>query len=182
MDGDAALLALARKYRTLGAVRREKQRSGEHTPRETMRSLAREFPGSLRELDTLSLPEIDRRAAALEAAASGAPESPWMRWMAEYHALMRAALSIKARLRGARALGQERAAELARDASLRAGAAVDAAFALACARPPGGRLAAVVAQELGARFAQPPEAILSALFPRKPTSAEVSAARSARQS
>src|SRR5436309_882383 len=62
---DASLAALARKYRTLAEVRRDKLRSGARTPREAMRALAREFPGSLRELDVLPLEELDRRAAAL---------------------------------------------------------------------------------------------------------------------
>ena len=110
---DESLAALARKYRTLAEVRRAKQRSGEHTPREEMRALAREFPGSLRELDVLPLDELDRRAIALEQAGRGFAVQPWMRWMADFHALLRAALSIKARLRGARSVDEERARELA---------------------------------------------------------------------
>lgn len=176
---DDRLAALARKYRTLLAVRREKLRTGEHTRRETMRELAREFPGSLRELDTLPLAELERRASALEAAAGGAPAQRWMSWLLEFHALLGAALYIKGRLRGAREVAPSLAAELSRAASERVGTALDQSFAVACARPPGGRLLAVVASELGTRFGESPEAILVELFPRKPTREELEAARSA---
>ncbi len=169
---DASRLhALARKYRTLGAVRRDKLRTGEHTPRESMRALAREFPGSLRELDVLPLAELDSRATRLEAAARSGAAEPWMLWMADFHALLRAALLIKARLHGARTVDATRALELARAAG------VDAAFAAACAAPPGGRLQAVVLARLSSLHGLPEAALAAALFARKPTADEVAAAR-----
>jgi hypothetical protein len=149
---DPALLALARKYRTLAEVRREKLRTGQHTSRETMRALAREFPGALRELDTLPLAELDRRAAALEAAARHPADArPWMGWMARFHELLRAALTVKS----------GRPAELPDE--LRA----------QVARPPGGRLIALVVQQIGRESGAATDAIAQALLPRRPSAAEV---------
>ncbi len=169
----SALAALARKYRALAEARREKARTGAHTPRALMQALAREFPGALRELDVLPLAELDARAAQLEAAAAGAPAERWMIWTARFHALLRAALAIKARLKGDRSITPERAASLAAAATEREGVAVGAAFALACADPPRGRLQEVVlaaiAAESGAALAE----VRAALSPRKPTAEEV---------
>jgi len=151
--------ALARKYRTLAQVRRSKRSTGQRTPRESMRALAREFPGSLRELDALTLEEIDRRAAALEAG----PAEPWMEWMAAYHQTLSAALRIKA-TRG-------EAMRLAESLGVTPG------FAAACARPPGGRILALVVSDLAARFGVPEARIRAAIFPRRPTPAEVEAER-----
>src|SRR5689334_13660305 len=91
--------ALLRKYETLAALRRDKAKSGVNAPRAVFRALAREFPGALRELDTLPLDEIDRRAHELSQVVSGtADPSPWMAWMHAYHATMRAALFLKPRV------------------------------------------------------------------------------------
>jgi hypothetical protein len=65
--------------------------------RDELRSLAGEFPGCLRELDTLGPDELARRAAAAAAAAAGGPREPWMDWIAAYHALMTEALGARAR-------------------------------------------------------------------------------------
>lgn len=71
------LAALLRKYRLLAHWRRAKDLavapSGDATDVASpaaMRALAEEFPGALRELDLLGLPELERRAACLEAAAT----------------------------------------------------------------------------------------------------------------
>ena len=136
--GADELHALARKYRTLVALRARRDQPqparpdeppplSERTPAAVLRSLAR-VPGCLRELDTLGPAELARRAARVaEAATAGAATEPWMSSMARYHSLMRAALAIR------RAGGSA-----VEDASDRA--RVDAAFVADVMAPPDGRL------------------------------------------
>jgi hypothetical protein len=89
--------ALARKYRALVALRDRRDGGGAPATRDELRALAAEFPGCLRELDTLGPSELARRATAVAAAASGGPCEPWMHWIASYHALMNEALAARAR-------------------------------------------------------------------------------------
>jgi len=167
--GADELHALARKYRTLVALRARRDQPqqappdetpqlSERTPAAVLRSLAREFPGSLRELDTLGPAELARRAARVaEAATAGAATEPWMSWIARYHALMRAALAIR------RAGGS--AAEGASDC-----AGVDTAFVADVMAPPDGRLGIVVLRRLAHDFGVPAREIAAALFPlRRPS-------------
>jgi hypothetical protein len=107
--------------------------------RASLRALAAEWPGALRELDTLPTDEIERR---LDACAAGADE-PWMAWMLRYHELMRAALAIR---RGERP-------------------AVDEAFARAVRRPQHGRLNVVVFAALGRELGVAPRQAWDTLFP-----------------
>jgi hypothetical protein len=85
---------LADKYRRMAALRASlpADRPPDAAARALMKQLAREFPGALRELDSLPTDEIERRCALLE---SG-PLEPWMRWLHRYHELMRAALKLRA--------------------------------------------------------------------------------------
>ena len=163
----AALARLAGKYRTLGALRRDRARGEPIPERAVFKALAGEFPGALNELDNLPLEEIDRRLAALTQAAAGAPAEPWMAWMIAYHALMRAALYLKIRVAGAPSLSADQAAALAVKASAHARVDVGEAFVLAVRRPPEGRLNRVVYAELEARLGAPADAIRRALFPRR---------------
>jgi len=170
-----------------------------------LRQLAREFPGCLRELDRLGLAELERRVERLHAWTNGtghAESAPgdvatvataagerWLPWILTFHALMRAALQVKASLSAERrrrgrpaprvasagtpASADDRPAgptpaeaeALARQVSAAAAIAVDAAFIAAVARPPEGRLATVVLHEVGARFGATPTSIGVALFP-----------------
>jgi hypothetical protein len=173
--GADELNALARKYRTLVELRarRDQQLQAERqpqpeeppppsepkTPAAVLRSLAREFPGCLRELDTLGAAELARRAARVrEAAAAGAASEPWMAWIARYHLLMRAALAIR-RAGGAPA-GEDSSDRLE----------VDAAFIAAVMAPPDGRLGIVVLRRLAGDFGVPAREIAAALFPvRRPS-------------
>jgi hypothetical protein len=91
------LAALARKYGALLALRGRRDGGGAPATRQELRVLAGEFPGCLRELDTLGRDELARRAAAVAAAAAGGPREPWMDWIASYHALMAEALAARAR-------------------------------------------------------------------------------------
>jgi hypothetical protein len=89
--------ALARKYRALVALRDRRDGGGVPATRDELRALAGEFPGCLRELDTLGPGELARRATVVAAAAAGGPREPWMDWIAGYHALMADALAARAR-------------------------------------------------------------------------------------
>lgn len=150
--------ALARKYRALTALRARRDGGGEGATREELRALAAEFPGCLRELDTLGAVELQRRAAVCAAAeaaggdgAADEPpdepaDEPWMAWIAAYHELMREALAERAEARR-EGLGRPRGSP---------------------SRP--SRLNVVVLRELGARFGMPPATIAAALFPvRRPS-------------
>jgi hypothetical protein len=154
-----ALAALARKYLTLLALRRERASGAPLPERAVFKALADEFPGALHELDTLPMADLEARAAAVsEAAAQGRPE-PWMEWMIGYHALFRTALAIKARVRRKGALDDARAQAIARDTG------ADEAFVQAVAQPPAGRLNRVVLARLSATFGEPDQTIKRALFP-----------------
>jgi hypothetical protein len=165
--------ALAQKYDTLGELRRARSGGAAVPPAGVFRALARAFPGCLNELDTLPLDTIDARAAALRGAAAGAPLEAWMEWVHGYHALLRAALALKPRVRRGAGLDEARAEALARRASKEASIALDAAFVRAVANPPSGRLVVVVLAHLEALHGVPREAIKSAIFPRARRSAGV---------
>ena len=156
MIGATELAALARKYAALAALRARRDAGGAAATRAELRALAREFPGCLRELDTLGAEEIARRAAACaEAAARSAAEhepepepepEPWMAWIAAYHALMARALAVRA------------------STDEKARAAADA-FEQAALAPPDGRVNVVVLREIGQRFGVPAATVAEALFP-----------------
>jgi hypothetical protein len=151
----AALRALARKYAQLSAWRDRRDAAGPATTRDELRALAAEFPGCLRELDTLGAAELGRRAAACAAAtADAAAVEPWMAWIDGYHTLVRRAFA-------------------ARDA--RAGGAAPAdAFEQAVLAPPGGRMGVVVMRALAERFGVPASTIAAVLFPvRRPSPYEL---------
>ena len=58
---EAVLRALARKYQRLAGWRGQRD-GGSSATRDELRALAAEFPGCLRELDTLGAEELARRA------------------------------------------------------------------------------------------------------------------------
>jgi len=177
----ADLARLAGKYETLATLRRERAAGAPLPGAATFKALAREFPGALQELDTLPLELIDARAAELHAAAlalgaaTGPGEqaaadptevvAPWMRWLFAWHALMRGALLVKAALRGARDVDDERAAELAARAAATAGVPFPVALVHGVARPPDGRIARLVLAHAAACFDTAPEVIADAVFP-----------------
>ena len=88
-DGTAAL---ARKYRALAALRARRDGDGAPATRDELRVLAAEFPGCIRELDTLGAAELTRRATAC----AGGAHEPWMDWIAAYHDEVRRALAARA--------------------------------------------------------------------------------------
>jgi hypothetical protein len=157
---DPTRAALARKYAALVELRRRRDEGGDPAGGGRLPELAAEFPGCLRELDTLGRAELERRAAAC--AAADGPDEPWMAWIAGYHALMRAALAVRV-APGARGGS-------AQVASQAAGFPVDDAFVRDVLTPPGGRMGVVVLRALAARFGVPAATIAAALFPvRRPS-------------
>jgi hypothetical protein len=172
---DDALAALAAKYDKMAALRRALPKQGEPatalTPAQKaeLKAFAVEFPGALRELDSLSTAEIDRRRRLAIAAAAGGEREPWMGWMYGYHALMRLALQVKMRLHhlggqnGPPALPDELATALIGQCPL----PVEPAFLAQVASPPHGRLNVAVFAELERLFGVPARLIWDALFPTR---------------
>lgn len=160
-----ARAALARKYAALVALRLRRDDGGDPAGGGALRGLAAEFPGCLRELDTLGLPELQRRARAC---ADDACDEPWIDWVATYHALMRGAFAVRDRARAEAAAGD--VAALTAIASSAAGIPIDEAFVAAALAPPHGRVGVVVLRALAARFGVPAPEIATALFPvRRPS-------------
>lgn len=156
------LPALARKYRTLLALRADHDRDGRVAAKDRLRALAGEFPGALRELDAMPAAEMAARAEALEAATEAAP---WMAALGGYHAMMRAALAIKrAYAEGGAAEGERVRAAVA---ALREGAGItlDGKDLAAIAAPPGGRLGVFVFERLGRELGREPAELWQATFP-----------------
>jgi hypothetical protein len=171
---------LANKYESLVRLRASRDHeassngNGAHhaSVRDLLRELSRKFPGSLRELDTLGLLELQRRAKVARAAAAGGAREPWMAWILAFHRLTAAALLIKrdiaARRRGRpvnEGASRKQATELARFT-------LDPPLVAALIHPPGGRLAPVVLRELARRFAVEPRALSETLFPSRRRRAE----------
>jgi hypothetical protein len=180
--------ALLRKYQVLAKWREAKDlgagartSTGTSTPdpdgdapdRKALRSLAIEFPGALRELDVLGLPEILNRIEQLSRpanlASSHQPTDAWIAWIAAYHALMRAALVAKRAHGRARRLAAKAMPELLDAAGTAAGIPIEASFVRAVVRPPDGRLAIVVLGAMARHFKVPATEISTTLFPpRRP--------------
>ena len=153
---EAVLRQLARKYERLAGWRGQRD-GGSSATRGELRALAAEFPGCLRELDTLGAKELSRRALACAGAGDGtAAAEPWMAWIAGYHDLMRRAFALRDR----RARGET--------------VETDDDFERAVLSPPGGRMAVVVVRALAVRFGVPAATIAAALFPvRRPSPYEL---------
>jgi hypothetical protein len=170
---DDELGALADKYQTLALLRAARDGTELEPPRETLRALAERHPGALRELDTLGLPELQRRARMARAAAAGGPREPWMGWITSFHRLMAAALLVKgeaAQGRRARTAPVELSPSLPGRASATAGFTLDEALVATLAHPPGGRLLPLVMAELARRFGVDARELAEALFPgRRPS-------------
>lgn len=132
---------LARKYAALAALRGRRDGQGPPATRGELRELAAEFPGCLRELDTLGPDELARRARVVAGVAGGAAPEPWMHWIAAYHEAMRQVLV--ARAHGAAGQGSK----VGRTAGSE------------------GRLNVVILRRLALHFGVPAETIAHTLFP-----------------
>jgi hypothetical protein len=161
------LIALRRKYQTLGELRRSRYGLTAAEARSPLQGLAREFPGALRELDTLSSEEIDRRELALGGAAeSGTPEA-WMEWMAAYHLTMRVALRIRRRAARRADAEVDEAWDLGGLSWAERSLFLDAGFVEAVLYPPEGRVNRVVFKMLESMFGESERVIVQALFPAR---------------
>src|SRR5829696_7967819 len=167
LPGPSELERLAQKYLQLAELRRERAAGADPPPAHVFKALAGEFPGALQELDTLPLELIDTRAAELARAAAGGEVAPWMAWLHGYHALMRAALRVKVRLRGSREVPDELAATLASEASQIAGLSLEASFVRSVARPPDGRIGPLVLELLARQFGVDALTIGDGVFPAR---------------
>jgi hypothetical protein len=158
------LRALAAKYRQLAALRVQRDAAGT-TSRPALRALAARHPGCLRELDTLGLPELERRGRAAEGAAGGGSREPWMAWIWAYHRLMQATLLVKREVgRGGAPAGETRQ-RLRDEATRLAGWPLDDGFVTEVASPPQGRIGVLVLSRLARLFDAPAAEIARSLFP-----------------
>ena len=170
----ARLGRLLHKYDVIAELRAARARGEPIPEKKVFRALAEEMPGALHELDRLSLDALDARRAALREALSGGPAAPWMIAMIDYHALYRAALFVKARVRRGDALDDdETTLTLADKASRHAGVDVGPDFVRSVARPPAGRIGAVVLAETAARAGMEGAEVLRAMFPTRRDFSEV---------
>ena len=165
------LSALADKYEALVGLRAARDHDAPAPDREILRALARRHPGSLRELDTLGLPELRRRAVAARQASRGGPREPWMAWIVAFHRLTAAALLVK-RDRAAQGRGRSSAmavasTEAASEVNRTAGFPLSRELLERLVHPPGGRIAPVVLRELARRFGVEAQAFAETLFPSR---------------
>lgn len=161
------LQRLLYKYRTLAGLRRDRANGLPLPPRKIFQELAKEFPGSLAELDRLQLDEIDRRIQQIEFSLQTGEARRWMSILHAYHALMRAALYIKSKTTAKSLLSQEEAFFLAeRAAPFAEGleSTVGAAFAQAVQHPPQGRINTIVFEQLSIFFDEPADKLRDILF------------------
>lgn len=188
-----ALERLAWKYRRLHALRQRREEAEAQgltgfdeeegrARRRIFARLAREFPGALRELDTLSASRLRKRLEQIERAALFPAEAPppWIPLILDYHRSLRQALSLKRwlarripagreldeqvveafrlRLRRLRRLGLSLPAAAYDEGALRP-------FLSLLRRPPGGRLLSLVWAELAERHGQAPARLEAQIFP-----------------
>jgi hypothetical protein len=158
------LLVLHGKYVQIEELRRARERGDVVPERAVFKTLAEQFPGVLRELDTLPMPVIEARRQALSRVLEGETSEPWMAWIVAYHALMRAALWIKLRTAKQPDLDAERAALLALRIQREFGFGVDEQFVVDVARPQMGRINVVVLRRLEKIFAVSASEIREAIF------------------
>jgi hypothetical protein len=152
-----SLADLERKYQLLLSLRG----GSEPFDARTLRRLAAEFPGALRELDALPTAELEARAGAVAVASRSASRlEPWMEWMIAYHETMRTALAVRRHLFGKR---DAKTTELAAAAAAFT-ADCDVDFVAAVMNPPKGRLNVLVFARLAARFGCSPETFEQRLF------------------
>ena len=159
------LLDLSRKYQVLLRLREASDRRSPDL-RLTMRAVASEFPGALRELDVLPIETLRSRAAAVSRALEGAPLQHWIEPLYRYHRTMRLALTVKLRVAGRRLVSRADAERLARIACEREDWPCDANFVAQVAQPPLGRLNLAVARRIEDELRLPSGRLIDWLFPR----------------
>lgn len=159
---------LIEKYSLMLRMRERDLAGDVPDPRAEMASLARRFPGALREIDERPIDDIRGRLEQLRAASAGRAEVPqWAALQTAYHGAMRAFLRVRPLLRG-RTEGQARecVASSYRPASPDE-PAVDVILGPLFAQlyaPPEGRLNPVVFSYVAALHGVTPAAVSDALF------------------
>jgi len=157
----ADLEALREKYEVILALRLHHERARsqpgyvEPDPRKEMSTLARRFPGALREIDVLPLAVVRERIASLSAALEDATAvRDWMVAAAAFHRLARGALAVKRWLAAHRHLEPHarEAAFAAAAPAMHAEARAWADALDALARPPRGRVLDLVYGRLAAEL------------------------------
>jgi hypothetical protein len=140
------------KYEEMRRLRRE---ITTEAPTPALRALAERFPGALRELDELSIGEIERRLEHLRALAGGHTPTAeaWVAPLWLYHRRLRGALAAKRWLRGRRALTPLEQREFEAEGGLGGGEAAAWAPELErLARPPTGRVTDLVLERVAAEL------------------------------
>jgi hypothetical protein len=167
------LRALRDKYLEIKRLRVEHEAGGAADPRREMAALAQRFPGALRELDELPMPEIEQRLAQLDAVVERAAEVPeWARLQISYHGLLRVALRIKRVAQGRALADADRVLAELREwyepaADEPALASLDRAAVAEILEPPGGRLNPWVFARVAALHGVEPDRVHRALFLRQ---------------
>jgi len=179
---------LLAKYRALAELRARREQlqaeGGDHfqpeeaaSRRAAFRTLAHEFPGCLRELDSVTEVKLRQRAEHLARLLDDPEqaEPPWVPVTEAYHATLREALAIKRWLAHRLPRGGAIAPELVADFSrwyarlpfARSGAHTASAEHLARhLNPPGGRLQSLIWEELVQRFGRPRAELEREIFSR----------------
>jgi hypothetical protein len=177
------MIALLRdKYREIKRLRtvdaEHVARGHAHDPKPEMAVLARRFPGALRELDELSMDQIDARLSELDDAIAARRVPEWAALQVAYHGAYRFALRIK-RLAARRGSLDDEALARAIERLLDTAASdqqgepdeprladFDAEALRAILRPEGGRLHPWVLQHAARALGVTPTAVSRALFAR----------------
>jgi hypothetical protein len=166
------LLALRDKYVEIRRLRVEDEAGGGADPKREMAALAQRFPGALRELDELPMPEIEQRLAQLDAVVERGAEAPeWARLQISYHGLMRAVLRIKRIAQGRAVADVDRVLADLRERYEPAGdepalASLDRAAIAEILEPQGGRLNPWVFARVAALHGVEVDRVRRALFLR----------------
>ena len=145
--GRQELRALREKYERMRALRDAHARARadasfvEPDPRPEMGRLAEQFPGALREIDTLTLEIIAARITSIAVAERDPSRAePWMTAQIVFHRYARGALAAKRWLAGRKAITPALRAAFARAAPGGDAAELYADDLERIASPPGGRL------------------------------------------
>jgi len=147
------LAALRGKYEEMLRLRLAADAGTPGDPRRAMAALASEFPGSLREIDDLSLDAIRERASELRAAEDGGKVATWMTATHLFHALTRGALCAKKWLSGRKSVDASTLEAFDREADALCWSAEARAWRddlVRLASPPRGRVTELVYARVGA--------------------------------
>jgi hypothetical protein len=151
---DTMLRDLRSKYVEMLRLRRDDEAHPHGDPRREMAALADRFPGALREIDELTMDQIQARIAALDLSIRD-PDAiePWMIATVRFHALARGALCAKRWLGKKKHVDEDTVRAFVRDARSLAYPEDAIAWADVLARvasPPRGKVTDLVYERLAA--------------------------------